>query len=49
MTYLEQDLNVLADYLLEKKFNNKTILVTGATGLIGSLAVKAMLKANDKY
>lgn len=49
MTYLEQDLNVLADYLLEKNFNNKTILVTGATGLIGSLAVKAMLKANDKY
>ena len=49
MTYLEQDLNILADYLSEKQFNNKTILVTGATGLIGSLAVKSMLKANDKH
>ena len=49
MTYLEQDLNILADYLKENKFNNSTFLITGATGLIGSLAVKAILKANEKY
>ena len=33
------------------KFNNKKIFITGATGLIGSILVKAMLLKNeiDKY
>ena len=30
-------------------FNGKTFLVTGATGLIGSLFIKAVLYASQKY
>ena len=29
------------------KFKNKTILITGATGLVGSLLVKTLLYANE--
>lgn len=32
-----------------EKFNNKRIFITGATGLIGSIMVKAILLRNDKY
>lgn len=49
MTYLEQDLNMLADYIAERGLDNKIILITGATGLLGSLAVKAILRANEKH
>lgn len=49
MTYLEQDLNMLADYIAERGLDKKTILITGATGLLGSLAVKAVLWANEKH
>lgn len=46
MTYLEQDLNYLSNAISEYGLENSTILITGATGLIGSLAVKAILTAN---
>lgn len=49
MNYLEQDLDALADYIVECGFNKKTILITGATGLLGSLAVKAIIVANEKH
>ncbi len=49
MTYLEQDLENLADYIKKLGFKGDTVLVTGATGLIGSLAVKAMIVANKKH
>lgn len=42
MKYLNEDLNILAEYI--KGFEGSTIMVTGATGLIGSLCIKAMLQ-----
>ena len=38
----------LKDDTLLKEFRNRTILVTGATGLIGSLLVKLLMYANSK-
>lgn len=38
----------LKDDTLLKEFRNQTILVTGATGLIGSLLVKLLMYANSK-
>ena len=40
MDYLKEDLSVLASAV--KGFEGSTVLVTGATGLIGSLCVKAL-------
>ena len=40
MNYLQEDLAILAEYI--KGFEGSTVLVTGATGLIGSLCIKAM-------
>ena len=45
--FLEEDLQVIAQDI-SKKFYGKTILITGATGLIGSLIIKSLLFAN-KY
>lgn len=46
---LENDINEL---ILERKyfesFSNLIILVTGATGLIGSILVKALLRFSEK-
>lgn len=46
---LMDDMDVIAqkDSLLDA-FSNQTILITGATGLIGSLVVKAILYSNKK-
>ena len=47
--YLQEDLDVVANKPLDwEKFKNKTIFITGATGLIGSLLVKTFLNANDQ-
>ena len=43
----EMDLEYIANSDLEwSKYKNKTIFVTGATGLIGSLLVKALAYYN---
>lgn len=47
--YLKEDLKNLADYLHENNFGGSTILITGATGLIGSLCIKAIIEYNDVY
>lgn len=45
---LKEDLEFLSDKVFkEGKFNRSTVLVTGATGLVGSLIVKSMLYANQ--
>ena len=47
---LDEDLEILSqsDLALEQ-FQGKSILITGATGLIGSLLVKTFLYCNDKH
>ena len=49
---VEDLINVTTDKVIPwEKLNNKSVLVTGATGLLGSLVVKALLyfaDANDK-
>lgn len=47
--YLKEDLKNLADYLHENNFGGSTIFITGATGLIGSLCIKAIIEYNDVY
>lgn len=47
MNYLEEDLQKLAAYIKEKKFSGSTVMVTGATGLIGSLCIKALVRSGD--
>ncbi|PVX42958.1 nucleoside-diphosphate-sugar epimerase [Pasteurella langaaensis DSM 22999] len=45
---LEEDLTFILNKVFKQgKFNHSTILVTGATGLIGSLVVKSILYANQ--
>ena len=45
---LKEDLEFILDRVFrEGKFNRSTVLVTGATGLVGSLIVKSMLYANQ--
>lgn len=44
---LQEDLEILAELLVS--FAGTTIAVTGATGLIGSLILKAIVKYNDSH
>lgn len=46
---LEKDLDDIADYLNQYAFGGTSIFVTGATGLIGSLIVRAIVRYNQKY
>ena len=44
---LEEDIGKLLESNLDfELLNNKTVLITGATGLIGSFLIKALLKLN---
>ena len=46
---LEEDLNIIANSDFDfGRFQNKTFLVTGATGLVGSVFIKALSYANEK-
>lgn len=46
---LEEDLNIIANSDFDfSRFQNKTFLVTGATGLVGSVFIKALSYANEK-
>lgn len=47
--YLQEDMVVLADTIHELGFGGSTLLVTGATGLIGSLCVRAAVEHNRQY
>lgn len=45
---LVEDMNFIAEKVFkDNHFSNSTILITGATGLVGSLLVKSILYAND--
>lgn len=45
---IEKDLIVIAEKIKENNFKNSTIMITGSTGLLGSLLVKAFVEANKK-
>lgn len=47
--YLKEDLLNVAEYINQNDFSDCNILVTGATGLIGSLCIKALLVYQKKY
>jgi len=47
--YLKNDLEQLAIALADYGLSGSTIMVTGATGLLGSLCVKAMIQHNRQY
>ena len=47
--YLQEDLEILASELNKKEFGGSTILVTGATGLIGSLCLKSVAVYNSLF
>lgn len=46
---LEKDISLLAEYVKSLSIRGKKILITGATGLIGSQIVKALLEANRLF
>ena len=46
MSYLDEDLCELSQFLKEQDFTGSTVLVTGATGLIGSLCIRALMAYN---
>ena len=49
MKVFEEDLNRIAQELKELELKNKSFFITGATGLVGSVLVKALAFANDHY
>lgn len=49
MNYLEEDLQNLSAYINEINFSGSKFLVTGASGLIGSLCVKALANCENIY
>lgn len=46
---LEKDLKVIAEDIKLNGFKNNSIMITGSTGLIGSLIVKGFLEANKFF
>ena len=44
----QEDLCVISAYLKEKQFSGSTIMVTGATGLIGSIIIKGIVEYNKE-
>ena len=49
MKVFEEDLNRIAQELDNLELKNKTFFITGATGLVGSVLVKALVFANEHY
>ena len=47
--YLEEDLNILAERINKLEFEDCSVLITGATGLIGSLCVRAFLNYKNNF
>lgn len=49
-TVVERDIQeIIGDSHIFKDFQGKTILVTGATGLIGSMVARSLVAANEAY
>lgn len=46
---LEEDIKTIADIIYDYNYKNNKILITGSTGLIGSILAKSFLFANKKY
>lgn len=46
---LDKDLKIIANEIKNNNFKDSNILITGSTGLIGSLLVKGFLYANQLY
>lgn len=46
--FLNEDLQEISQYLEENDFGGKTFLVTGATGLLGSLLIKSFIYFNQR-
>ncbi len=49
MNVFEEDLDRIAGTIAELGFTGKTFFITGATGLVGSILVKALCWANEHY
>ena len=50
MDRVQKDIqSIIANKALFDPLQNSTVLITGATGLIGSMLVKTILKANEEY
>lgn len=49
MNVFEEELDRIASTIADLGFNKKTFFITGATGLVGSILVKALCWANEKY
>ena len=49
MSVYEEDLDVIAKNIREYDFKDNCVMVTGATGMLGSLLVKGFLRANKIY
>lgn len=50
MSVLDKDFQTLFDFTLEyEKFKDANFLITGATGLVGSLLIKSLLTLDDKF
>ncbi|WP_206360923.1 NAD-dependent epimerase/dehydratase family protein [Bullifex porci] len=47
--YLKEDLLNVAEYIYQNEFSNCSILITGATGLLGFLCIKSLLVYQKKY
>lgn len=49
-TVLKEDIDtVVSEYKLFEKLKNSVVLITGATGMIGSMLVRVLHAANEKY
>ena len=49
MNAFEEDLDRIAKTIVDFEFRESTFFITGATGLVGSILVKALLWANNKH
>ena len=45
----DEDLDKIARTIADLGFSRKTFFITGATGLVGSILVKSIIFANDRY
>ncbi len=49
MNIFEEDLDSIANTIAELGFTKKTFFITGSTGLVGSILVKALCWTNERY